>query len=103
MDRQASGGPERHLWIFILAVGMAPFAEEYFFRGLLYRALDREWGGWHAILGSAAYFAIYHPPVSWLPVFAVGAGSAWLFKKSGLLGPCVLLHLVYNAIVVGIG
>ena len=25
---------------------LAPLAEEYFFRGLLYRALDREWGGW---------------------------------------------------------
>jgi membrane protease YdiL (CAAX protease family) len=90
-------------WIFLLAVGMAPFAEEYFFRGLLFRALDREWGGLKAMVGSAAYFAMYHPPVSWIPVFAVGVSSAWLFKKSGSLIPCVLLHMAYNAVVVGLG
>jgi hypothetical protein len=40
------------------------------------------------ILASAAYFAIYHPPISWLPVFCV------------LLGASVVLHLVYNAAVI---
>ena len=52
----------------VMAVGFAPFAEEYLFRGLLFRALDREWGGWRAVVGSAAFFAIYHPALSWLPV-----------------------------------
>lgn len=87
-------------WQLLLAVGFAPVAEEYFFRGLLYRALDREWGGWQAWIGSAAFFAIYHPPVSWIPVFALGVINAWLFKKSGRLFPCVLLHMTYNAIVI---
>jgi membrane protease YdiL (CAAX protease family) len=91
------------LWMAVLAVGMAPLAEEYFFRGLLYRALDREWGGWRALAGSAAFFAIYHPPLSWLPVFGVGLTSAWLFKRSGRLAPCVVLHMAYNAVVVGWG
>jgi len=45
----------------IMAVGFAPFDEEYLFRGLLFRALDREWGGWTAVVGSAAFFAVYHP------------------------------------------
>jgi len=100
-DKMRSASQADHLGIILLAVGMAPFAEEYFFRGLLYRALDREWGGWRALVGSAAYFAIYHPPLSWLPVFALGACSAWSFRKSGLLGPCVIMHMVYNAIIVG--
>jgi membrane protease YdiL (CAAX protease family) len=92
---------EKHLgWQFLLAVGFAPWAEEYFFRGLLYRALDREWGGTKALMGSAAFFAIYHPPVSWLPVFAVGLVNAWLFKTGGRLLPCVLLHMAYNAVVI---
>lgn len=89
------------LWMAVLAVGLAPLVEEYFFRGLLFRALDREWGGWRALAGSAAFFAIYHPPLSWLPVFAVGLANAWLFKRTGRLAPCVLLHAVYNAVVVG--
>lgn len=86
--------------MFVLAVGMAPVAEEYLFRGLLFRALDREKGGIAALLWSSAYFAIYHPPVSWLPVFLVGVGCGWLYKKSGRLGPSVVIHMTYNALVV---
>lgn len=52
------------------------------------------------MVGSAAYFAMYHPPVAWIPVFAVGVANAWLFKKSGSLIPCVLLHMAYNVVVV---
>jgi membrane protease YdiL (CAAX protease family) len=83
----------------LIAIGVAPFAEEYLFRGLLFRALDREWGGWRAVLGSAAFFAIYHPPLSWLPVALLGATNALLFKRTGRLAPAVALHMVYNAIV----
>ena len=83
-----------------MAVGFAPFAEEYPFRGLLFRALDREWGGWRAVPGSAAFFAIYHPVLAWFPVALLGTGNALLFKKSGRLGPAVALHMLYNAVVV---
>jgi membrane protease YdiL (CAAX protease family) len=82
-----------------MAILFAPFAEEYLFRGLLYRALDREWGGWRAVLGSAAFFAIYHSPYSWLPVATVGAANALLFKKTRHLAPAVALHMIYNAVV----
>jgi membrane protease YdiL (CAAX protease family) len=85
--------------LFVMAVLIAPFAEEFLFRGLLYRALDREWGGWRAVLGSAAFFAAYHPLLSWAPVFLVGAVNAVLFKKTGRLAPAVVVHMVYNAIV----
>jgi membrane protease YdiL (CAAX protease family) len=85
-----------------MAVVFAPFAEEYLFRGLLFRALDREWGGWHAVVGSAAFFAIYHSPLSWLPVGLLGIANALLFKKTGRLVPAVILHMVYNAVVVSL-
>ena len=84
----------------VMAVLFAPFAEEYLFRGLLFRALDREWGGWRAVIGSAAFFAIYHQPLSWLPVGLLGVANALLFKKAGRLAPAVVLHMVYNAVVV---
>jgi membrane protease YdiL (CAAX protease family) len=83
----------------VMAVLFAPFAEEYLFRGLLFRALDREWGGWRAVIGSAAFFAIYHQPLSWLPVGLLGVANALLFKKTGRLA-AVVLHKVYNAVVV---
>ncbi len=100
---QGGGSAIPHLResVFAMAVLIAPFAEEYLFRGLLYRALDREWGGWRAVLGSAAFFAIYHPPLSWLPVGVVGVANALLFRRTGRLLPAVALHMAYNAVVLG--
>lgn len=95
--------PDMRISYAVMAVVFAPFAEEYLFRGLLYKALDREWGGWRAVVGSAAFFAIYHPVLSWPPVFLLGAINALLFKKTGRLAPAVVLHMVYNAVVLGTG
>lgn len=85
----------------VSAVLIAPLAEEYLFRGLLFRALDREWGGWRAVAGSALFFASYHPFLAWLPVGALGALNATLFKRTGWLVPAVAAHMTYNAVVVG--
>jgi membrane protease YdiL (CAAX protease family) len=94
-----------NLWLSyaVMAIVFAPFAEEYLFRGLLFRALDREWGGWRAIVGSAAFFAIYHPPLAWLPVFLIGLTTAFVFKKTGRLAAAVVVHMVYNAVVLYAG
>ena len=91
--------PNLRISYAVMAVFFAPFAEEYLFRGLLFRALDREWGGWRAVVGSAAFFAIYHQPLSWLPVALLGMTNALLFKKTGRLAAAVVLHMVYNAVV----
>jgi membrane protease YdiL (CAAX protease family) len=98
-QEQLTSIPGLRISYFVMAVGFAPFAEEYLFRGLLFRALDREWGGWRAVVGSAAFFAIYHPPLSWLPVALLGVANALLFKRSRSLVPPVILHMVYNALV----
>jgi membrane protease YdiL (CAAX protease family) len=98
-EEAAAKIPNLKLSYTVMAVVFAPFAEEYLFRGLLYRALDREWGGWKAVVGSAAFFAIYHAPLAWLPVGLLGAANAVVFKKTGRLAPAVILHMVYNAVV----
>lgn len=51
------------------------------------------------MVGSAAFFAIYHPALSWPPVALLGVINALLFKKTGRLAPGVVLHMVYNAVV----
>jgi membrane protease YdiL (CAAX protease family) len=84
---------------FTMNVLFAPFAEEFLFRGLLYRALDREWGGWRAVVGAAAFFAIYHPVLAWAPVAALGMINAAIFKYTGRLAPAVAAHMAYNAVV----
>ena len=96
---QMDAVPHLRACFFVTAVLIAPVAEEYLFRGLLYRALDREWHGWRAVAGSAAFFAIYHPFLSWLPVGILGAANALLFRKTGSLAPAILLHMVYNAVI----
>jgi len=93
------GHPDWRIAQAIMAVAFAPFAEEYLFRGLLYRALDREWGGWKAVVGSAAFFCFYHPPLAWPLVFSLGAINAIMFKKTRRLAPAVVLHMTYNAVV----
>src|SRR6185503_14558936 len=100
-EEQAENMPNLWTGLFIVGVFFAPFAEEFLFRGLLFRALNREWGAWRAVLGSAAFFAIYHPPASWLPVGLLGVATALVFKKTGRLAPSVILHMVYNAVVIG--
>lgn len=97
--QQVSDVPHLKISYFITAVLFAPFAEEYLFRGLLFRGLDREWGGWRALLGGAAFFAIYHAPLAWVPVALVGLTNEVLFKRTGRLAPAVVLHMVYNAVV----
>ena len=84
---------------FVLAVLLAPVAEETLFRGVLFKALDREWRGWRAVAGSALFFAVYHPFLAWLPVGALGACCAVLFRRTGSLAPSVALHMAYNAVV----
>src|SRR5690349_1552410 len=59
-----------NLWISyaVTAIVFAPFAEEYLFRDSCF-ALWIGSGKLACDLRSAAFFAIYHPPLSWLPVF----------------------------------
>ncbi len=84
----------------LLAIFIAPWVEEFLFRGLMFRAMREQWGHWSALLLSTTFFTLLHPVASWPMVFLVGASSAWLFVRTQALAPCVLLHFVYNTVVV---
>ncbi|TAJ18307.1 MAG: CPBP family intramembrane metalloprotease [Planctomycetota bacterium] len=85
----------------ILAIGVAPFVEEYLFRGLVFRGMQRSIGTAWAVIGSAAVFASVHPPAGAVPVFALGVCAAFAFQRTGRLWSAIACHLAYNAIVVG--
>ncbi|MCB1601854.1 MAG: CPBP family intramembrane metalloprotease [Xanthomonadales bacterium] len=91
---------EGRLSLAIVTIVVAPVVEEFLFRGLLFRAMERYWSVALSALVSASFFAVVHPAISWLPVFATGLAAAWIFSRSGNLLPCVLLHAGYNTIVV---
>jgi membrane protease YdiL (CAAX protease family) len=89
---------ETLLWIFLLAVVFAPIFEEFIFRGLIFGGLRRSFGLVASVLGSAAVFAVVHPPFSVAPVFLLGVCTALAYEKTrGLLAP-ILTHAVYNAV-----
>ncbi len=84
----------------IMAIGIAPWVEEFLFRGLMFRAMWSEWGMTKALLVTSFFFAALHPMLAWPMVFALGASSALLFARTRALLPCILMHVCYNAVVV---
>jgi len=86
-------------WFPALAVLAAPVFEEYIFRGLVYRGLRRSLPTGLAVLAAAGIFAIVHPAASAIPVFIMGATAALVFERSRLLIAPILVHMVYNGIV----
>jgi ABC-2 type transport system permease protein len=91
---------DRPIWICILVIVAAPLFEEFLFRGLIFQGLRRTAGPALAVLGSAALFALVHPPISVVPVFGLGIAAAISFQQSGFLLAPILTHAVYNACVI---
>jgi ABC-2 type transport system permease protein len=91
---------DRPVWICILVIVAAPLFEEFLFRGLIFQGLRRTAGPVLAVLGSAALFALVHPPISVAPVFGLGIAAAISFQQSGFLLAPILTHAVYNACVI---
>jgi ABC-2 type transport system permease protein len=91
---------DQPVWLCILAIVAAPLFEEFLFRGLIFQGLKRSTGPALAVLGSAALFALVHPPISVIPVFGLGIAAAISFQKGGFLFAPIITHAVYNAAVI---
>lgn len=83
----------------ILVVGIAPFVEEFFFRGFLFAALRNGTGVWGAALLSGAIFgAIHLKPQFFVPLTVLGVALAVLYQRTGSIWPCVVMHAANNAL-----
>ena len=89
----------------VLTTVVAPFVEEWFFRGVIYRALaeglevrsSRVAQG-VAIVGSAALFAGAHgEPAQFAGLFMLGVVLATLVWRTRRLTPSILTHVSFNA------
>jgi ABC-2 type transport system permease protein len=85
------------LWICALLIVAAPLLEEFLFRGLIFQGLRRTTGPLLAVVGSAALFALVHPPIAVIPIFGLGIATAISFNKSKFLLAPILAHAVYNS------
>lgn len=83
--------------------------EEFFFRGLLLRAIAPRNKAWVAVVLSAFAFGIFHTlsltdlsSQKFLPSFLAGLVLAWLALKSGSILPGMILHILNNGILVSL-
>ena len=83
----------------IAVVAVAPIAEEIFFRGFIFRALDGVWAGWAAIVVSGAAFGIFHLNLAVLVPFSlIGMLFAWAFRVSGSIWITIIAHFIINSV-----
>jgi membrane protease YdiL (CAAX protease family) len=80
---------------------LAPVFEELVFRGLLFAILRRKFRFLPAALISAAIFGLAHGygVVGLVSVCWSGVLWAWIYEKTGSLGPSILAHAINNLLV----
>jgi membrane protease YdiL (CAAX protease family) len=82
--------------VAICVVG--PFAEELYFRGLIYGAIRPRGAVW-ATIGAALIFSAAHLTPRAIPVlFVLGAVLALLYEKTGSIWPAVAFHMLNNSL-----
>lgn len=83
---------------------LAPVAEEIFFRGMIYGALEKRFGSGAAIAGSTLLFGLVHLPQQWgawgafASVLLLGLCLGLLRRYSGSTRVPALAHLAHNAV-----
>jgi hypothetical protein len=92
-----------------MVICIAPFAEEFFFRGFFYRALRSKYSVIVAALIDGALFGIIHYDFSGAdallitpPLAVLGFVFCLVYEKTGSLWPVVGLHAFNNAIAYGV-
>lgn len=84
---------------------LAPFAEEVFYRGIVYPALTRYLPQHVALVAQGAVFGIVHvwtgPSTLWpmaVPLGVVGWCAGAIYQRTGSLPAAFLLHATFNAL-----
>lgn len=87
----------------LIAILVAPVAEEIFFRGFVFGGLNRRFGFWPAVLISAVLFSLAHIELyKLIPIFFFGLLVAWLYYKTGSIWASALVHFINNSVAVGV-
>lgn len=87
------------LGLILMGGVAAPFAEELFFRGVLYNWFRRHWPVWPSVIISALIFAVAHLDVAvGLTAFVLGMVLALVYEYSQSLWTSVLIHALNNSL-----
>lgn len=95
----AQGSTGARILLIIMAVIVAPLAEECCFRGILYNIL-KHWGGAiPAMLASALLFSAVHVALPQaVPLFLFGMVQCMAYERAKTLWLPIAIHAVFNAL-----
>jgi membrane protease YdiL (CAAX protease family) len=91
--------------IGVLVVGVAPLAEEFFFRGFFYGSLRTRFPFVTAALIDGVVFGAVHAPTGLQavpPLIALGIAFCIVYEATGSIIPCVILHALNNMVAFGV-
>lgn len=77
---------------------VGPVVEELVFRGLLYRAWERQWGWQVSLVLTSALFALCHPQFA-VSSFLGSVVYICVLRRTGTLRASILVHAAYNVLV----
>jgi membrane protease YdiL (CAAX protease family) len=90
---------EKRIIIIVLAVSLAPLAEEFIFRFFIYGVMKRYLGKVVAVVASALLFAAVHAHLpSFAPLFVLGGCLAIAYEWSGSILVPMTMHALFNAV-----
>lgn len=90
---------QQRILIIILAVAVAPAAEEIVFRFFLYGVLRRYFGITAALLINALLFAAVHQHLpSFAPLFVLGTCFTLAYEWSGSILVSMTMHALFNSV-----
>jgi membrane protease YdiL (CAAX protease family) len=94
-----SGTLQQRILIIVLAVSVAPLAEEFIFRFFMYGVLRRYFGRALGVIVSALLFAAVHAHLpSFAPLFVLGACFAIAYEWSGSILVPMTMHAFFNGL-----
>jgi membrane protease YdiL (CAAX protease family) len=90
---------QQRVMIIIMAVAVAPIAEELVFRFFLYGVLKRYVGIFSGIIGNALLFGIVHQHLpSFGPLFVLGCCFTIAYEWSGSILVPMTMHSLFNSV-----
>ena len=96
---QDAESPRDRLAVMVMAIVIAPVAEEVIFRGYLYPVGKRYFGPFLSLAATSLLFAALHGHAASVPALvALAACLALAYEKSGSLLVPMLMHAVFNAV-----
>jgi membrane protease YdiL (CAAX protease family) len=104
-DLGAGTSPVVTFVIGVLVVGVAPLAEEFFFRGFFYGALRTRFSFAAAAVIDGVVFGAVHAPTGVQavpPLIALGIAFCVVYEATGSIIPCVILHALNNMVAFGV-